>query len=1218
MKRLIAIFVTMIMVATLFVPSLAVFADEADYSDYVPGDKPANIVADPDNSEGKFKINYALNALTTKSDRILYGEKAAKPETYWCAGDHYLSYAAGNITEPVEAYAEYAVSARLRNATPKVDHPPVFGVSANYNGSNSANGGYILSIPVTSTQYKTYAGVFKANNQGGNLISIGQNSTIDRRGYTEFATLDMDITNGGSLYIAKAVAYDVKVEAIGMNKVFPGSSVKVKAEIVNQVGVTYGTDHNFTYTALNSDRTAVADGITVTVNDDNTATVNVADTVAKGKYIIFAESTDEAYAGFKKGMEIEVVDSSAFADSTPVMPANLITSPKSYNFFGGNGNVGTSWAAGSNQWLNLEAKSDLSYSAGGWYAVGVGMEYTAYGNEHLAPNTTYVYKATVKAVGEEPPYFNIEYAGNASKVTTNEYGTTGFAPGYEPEVFAATFNTGANTSGKFWIGLISGKAGNAVHLDVTGSEKYLAVEQEYEVKNTITGNSKIFAGNSTTLKTEVLNQVGIKGTLDQTVTYVVLNETKDAFVSGITVTPTANGNATVEVASSVDVGTYNIVAISKNGFVKSAQLEVVNADSFADKRADKPANFLRNPGDKDSYIKGTNYTFGEVINTAYNGKEIIAYREKNGVANPYWGAGPTSVPAEYKNASYSMDKTYVISARLMNGAPDKKATVKAGFNYKTGRGTPVSWDVSNTDDFQTYTATFKPTVSDGSAIYFGFADMDRTDITADNAGLLLFDYSNGGSLYIAEEVPYEVKNVVTGATELWPGDTTTIATEVVNQVGMKSTMIQDVTYVVLNSERNAFVDGITVTEGANGTATVEVGNSVAGGEYVILAISDEYALQKAATITVLTKDSFADHVKGERPQNLLIKAKDYSYYGGNSSSVDSAWVDSSAKIWRFSGKSDFAANSFGAHGVKLVGYNNTENALLANKSYVYATWIKTESGTPKFSIGINGASPIEHPNGYTPGDEYEEYKATFKTGAADSQGIWVGLHSGTAEDVLYQNFAMGTYLAEETAHDIVIDSYETELLPGELTQLSAQVLNQIETTGTLEQKFTWYALNAARTGFVDGITIDVDEDGLATVEVADSVAPGKYVIYAKSSYGIGKGVEIEVVTNKARVVYTEIFTIDDDKASFSAGVEGLICDTVKFVIASYNTAANKLIEAKEVELDVAGGFIEMAGPDVAPVVSIAGADEVRVFVWDADTLAPIKFDVDVRSNLWAE
>lgn len=1220
MKRFLAIFVTIIMVATMLVPSLAVFADEADYSDMVLGDKPANIVADPDNSEGLFKMNYTFNKLTTKSDRYIYGETARGVDTHWCAGDHYISSENGGLTETLVPYANYVVSARLRNETPEVGHPPVFGVSSNVNGSNPGNGGTIVSIPVESPEYKTYAGVFTVNNQPGSLICIGQDSTINRSSYTEFAALAMDRTNGGSLYIAKEVAYDVKLETLGMSKVFPGDTVKVKAEIVNQVGITYGTDHNFTYTALNADRTAVAEGITVTKNGDGTATVSLADDIALGSYVIFAESTDEAFARFKRGITIEVVDSSAFADVIPVMPESVIANGYSYNG-GGNSGVGTTWAPDDSSAINFCAKNgDVTYNPGGWIAQGSGIGTLKDGSE-LLPNTTYVYKTTIKSVGTEPSYFNIEYQGNVNKVTTNEYGTQGYAPGYEYEEFVATLSTGDNTAGTIWVGLGSAKMGNAVYQKLYGAQHYIAVEAPYDVDVEVTGNTRLFPGNSTTLYTEVVNQGGIKGTLSQDVTYVVLNKDRNGFAQDITVIPGANGTATVEVGENAEAGIYNVLAVSVyEGVQHAAQIEVVTAESFADKTAVKPANFMLDPGNKASYPNdntGLNYAFGTLDNNSYNGQPIVKYTEKTGKADGYWGAGPTSVPAAYKNASYEMGKTYVISVRLMNGAPEKKATVKAGFSYKAGRGTPVSWDVSNSDEFQTYTATFSPTIADGAAVYIGFnGSIDRNDVTDANRGVLLLDYSNGGSLYIAEEVPYEVKNVVTGSAELWPGDTTTIATEVVNQVGMKSTMIQDVTYVVLNSERNAFVDGITVTEGANGTATVEVGNSVAGGEYVILAISDEYGFQKAATITVLTKDSFADHVKGERPQNLLIKAKDHSYSGGNSGSVESAWVDSSAKIWRFSGKSDFAANSFGAHGVKLVGYSNTENALLANKSYVYATWIKTESGTPKFSIGISGAIAIEHPNGYTPGDEYEEYKATFKTGAADAQGIWVGLHSGTAEDVLYQNFAMGTYLAEEAAHDIVIDSYETELLPGEFTQLSAQVLNQIETTGTLEQEFTWYALNADRTGFVDGITIDVDEDGLATVEVADSVAPGKYVIYAKSSYGIGKGVEIEVVANKTRVIYTEIFTIDDDKASFYAGVEGLVDGVVKFAIASYDTAANKLIDAKEVEIEVIDSFLEMAGEEIAPVVSIVGANLVKVFVWDAETLAPIKFSEGVSNKLW--
>ena len=1212
-KRILAMFLIATMAFSISMPALGVLASE-DYSDMVLGEKPANIVADPDNSEGKFKMNYTFNQLTVKSDRYIYGEKARGVDTYWCAGDHYVSYENGGLTEPLEAYANYAVSARLRNETPEVDHPPVFGVSSNVNGSNTANGGTIISIPVESPEYKTYAGVLTINNQAGNLICFGQDSTINRTSYTEFAALAMDRTNGGSLYIAKEVPYDVKIESLGMSKVFPGDAIKVKAEIVNQVGTAYGEQHNFAYTALNADRTAVEENITITANGDGTVTVEFADDIALGSYVIFAESTDVEFAGFKRGLTIEVVDSSAFADTVPVTPESLINNGYSYNG-GGNSAVGTSWAPDDSTAINFQAKNgDVTYNPGGWIAQGSGIK-TLKDGSWLLPNTTYVYKTTIKSVGTEPSYFNIEYQGNVKKVTTNEYGTQGYAPGFEYEEFVATFSTGDNTTGTLWVGMGSGKMGNAVYQKLYGAQHYIGVETPYDVVVDVTGISKLFPDKSTTLYTEVVNQGGIKGTLSQDVTYVVLNEDRTAFAQGITVIPGTEGTATVEVAEDVVAGKYNILAISSyEGIQHAAQIEVVTAEGFADKTAEKPANFLTDPGNKDTY-GGQNYAFGTIDSSNYNSQNMVKYSEKAGKADPYWGAGPTSVGANYKNALYEMGKTYVVSVRLMNGAPEKKATVKAGFNYKAGRGTPVSWDVSNSDEFQTYTATFSPTIADGAAVYIGFAgNVDRNDVTDENRGVLLLDYSNGGSLYVAEEVAYEVNNVVTGAIELWSGETTTLATEVVNQVGMKSTLSQDVTYVALNAERSAFVDGITVTKGANGTATVEVGEDVVGGEYVILAISDEYDIQKAAVITVVGEDNFADYEKGDMPANMFTNPKGYNLTGGNSG-VGVGWSDgASTPPVHFSSKDTFELkpnDTWAAHGSKLTGYTGS---LEANTSYVTSAYVKHLSGegTPTFTIAYQHAYnkhrfPVEHDIiGFALTNEYQQYKGTFNTGDVADAAIWVGLRSASAGDVVALDNTQGWYLAKEEAYDIAVESAATSLLAGETAEVTATVLNQIETTGTLEQEFTWYALNDSRTAFTDAITVVPGEAGVATIEVAADAQPGTYVIYAKSSYGMGKGIEIEVADASAKVIYTEIFTVDD-VASFYAGVVGATCDTVKFFIASFTEANNILVDVESVDVTVVDGVAEIAS-EVAPEVSIAGADYVKVFVWDAATLAPIDFD----------
>lgn len=78
MKRLISILVTVVMVATLFVPSMAVFAEGADYSDMIPAEKPANIIANPGSVEQFTTMSFALggNITTKKDERITWTEKA--------------------------------------------------------------------------------------------------------------------------------------------------------------------------------------------------------------------------------------------------------------------------------------------------------------------------------------------------------------------------------------------------------------------------------------------------------------------------------------------------------------------------------------------------------------------------------------------------------------------------------------------------------------------------------------------------------------------------------------------------------------------------------------------------------------------------------------------------------------------------------------------------------------------------------------------------------------------------------------------------------------------------------------------------------------------------------------------------------------------------------------------------------------------------------------
>jgi len=166
-----------------------------------------------------------------------------------------------------------------------------------------------------------------------------------------------------------------------------------------------------------------------------------------------------------------------------------------------------------------EAKKDIFYtattkdwSAGGTLIKGSNVN----GGNPLAPNTTYVFSAQFRNAGAAGtnPKFGVYYSGNKSRVFSNEYGAGGWPLQSEFKDYTVTFSTGENTSGTFVFGLVEAKAGDKVHMNYKNG-MYLAPETAYDITNVITGENVIYAGESTTIKTEVLNQLYEKGNINQ-------------------------------------------------------------------------------------------------------------------------------------------------------------------------------------------------------------------------------------------------------------------------------------------------------------------------------------------------------------------------------------------------------------------------------------------------------------------------------------------------------------------------------------------------------------------------------------------------------------------------------------------------------------------------------------------------------------------------------
>ncbi len=91
-------------------------------------------------------------------------------------------------------------------------------------------------------------------------------------------------------YFAKETAHDIKVTGAS-DTVSAGGTLNLKAEVINQIETKGALTQSFDWVAVTEDRLSYVDGITFTeTNDGANVTVNVADTVPAGDYIIVAQN----------------------------------------------------------------------------------------------------------------------------------------------------------------------------------------------------------------------------------------------------------------------------------------------------------------------------------------------------------------------------------------------------------------------------------------------------------------------------------------------------------------------------------------------------------------------------------------------------------------------------------------------------------------------------------------------------------------------------------------------------------------------------------------------------------------------------------------------------------------------------------------------------------------------------------------------------------------
>lgn len=302
--------------------------------------------------------------------------------------------------------------------------------------------------------------------------------------------------------------------------------------------------------------------------------------------------------------------------------------------------------------------------------------------------------------------------------------------------------------------------------------------------------------------------------------------------------------------------------------------ETLTLPDYSDNEILDNGNLIKDP-DNLSHLKNTNGhgSFAEAVSGSH-----ITWQDKtvNTETDVSFIAGPTRlaytsngklmghfVDGFGATTGWTVGKTYVYSVRLKNAAPENDPAPLFGMAFgwyreAEDKGAVVSFEVTNTEDYETYTGYYTSQF-DKNALSLGFVYPDAIIPYTAKGAKISMDISNGGSLMVAEVAPMQIVSEVVGEDAISEGATTTIKTEILNQIGEKDYVSQDVTYTVLNKDRTEVSDGLTVEANGDGTATV---TAVKEGVYVVLAQQGE--LRKGVEILV-TPYFMTDSELGEDP-----------------------------------------------------------------------------------------------------------------------------------------------------------------------------------------------------------------------------------------------------------------------------------------------------------------------------------------------------------------
>jgi len=960
---------------------------------------------------------------------------------------------------------------------------------------------------------------------------------------------------------------------------------------------------------------------------------------------------------------VEVVD---ITDYTPVMPASLTLG--TMGRAEGNGISLDQSAATGWQWRAIAAAS-RDTAAPSAFATPYGGAYWGV-TSGITKDTTYVISAQVRnksAEGVTPnAVFGLidnsqggspagyQWLGQyvwAENVTSSEWTTIG-------RTFTLAYDGTAYT--RFVLGLGNGNT-HATYsgrenfdfrpnagLDFLPSSIYIAPEAAYDVVNTIS-MTKVMPGAVVSGSAKVVNQIGEKGNLDQTVTYFV-TDTNGNVKEGVSVVPTSNGEYKVMVDANAADGDYVITAraaaynTTENFMQQSVTLTVEDVD-YSDASV---APVTANLGAKTilTDYNGTAYDYGTTLTESgdyyiFTNKATQA-TVPSGIARPAGGV-------QWALADGVKGETYLMTFKVKkNNDFDANPNIVYGFGDGAMGGAAGSWvwktqtyyvqDVTSTE-WQTIVQeiTLPCDTTGSSVVTLGlgagctqaeWAKRDGFDFRPNVSAIV--DMS---SFAVYKSTGAKVSNKALTSTDVFAGQTIEAKAEVVNSSGSKGSLDQTMEYIVLDSAtRKKMTTDITIEAGEDGNYTINVGANADSGEYVAVVsnVTNGTTLRTGLEFTVENLDKYLTETDANETEASTLGNM------GNGKGYGVSVVSDATTNWKYrataaeSREDSLIPSSVAKPAAGLI-WNIPVGTITKDATYVLSIKVKNTSSegiTPNAVFGFIDGAQGGPSAGYqwlgqyvwaeeiTEADEWTTItqRVTFAYDGTGATQIVVGLGTGCTHNEYNgkENFDFrpgasldidhsSIYFAPEAVYDVEVTADKNVVRAGASVLVDAKAVNQIGLEGALPQNFSWAALNFEKTDVADGITIaPADDSSKVTVEFDSDVEEGTYVIAAYSEdYDMVKHIVI-TVSNKAvienAVVDTEAKTVTFDAVNVGdSGLEGAV------YVAEYEPVTEKFVKAERLPFTLTSG--NTTGKELPYTLVPADGNKIIVYIWD-DKLTP--------------